>query len=166
MEWLDIDQECTIETYKRSRKRLTTLDTSEYSDNEKSHVSAMIRDLDYSIEWLERGHQPGNRRGAERLAAYQREIPMEIMDKYAKRPEPKKVVSLADWERMEYILSMLTDRERECYEMHIGGMYSTREIGRELGIRMQTVCENIKRAENKIKRYKTKPMPLLLDIVV
>jgi RNA polymerase sigma-70 factor (ECF subfamily) len=130
----------------------------------------MIRDIDYILEWMETGRRPGNKRGVERLAAYQREIPVDIMERYAAPPAHLTVQTndSLEWEyrKMEYILSLLTDRERQCYEMNIGGMYSEREIAQMIGIAQPTVHENLKRAQNKIKQYKSRPMPLLLEIVV
>lgn len=160
----DVDYNADIATYKRSRERILK------SDMEPTRKAALIANCDYAIAWLETGRRPGNKRGVERLAAYQREIPIELMDKYAAPAEPCRIqthiLRYQELLHMEYILSMLTDRERECYEMHVGGQRSTREIGELLGINHKTVHENIKRAENKIKQYKKRPMPTLLDIVV
>jgi RNA polymerase sigma-70 factor (ECF subfamily) len=124
----------------------------------------MISNCDYVIKWLETGRRPGNRRGVERLAAYQREVPTDIIERFMKPPEPVKFESELDWQRLEYILSMLTDRERDCYERHIGSMYSEREIAEMLGISRASVREFIARAERKIKQYKNRPIPLSLAI--
>ena len=155
----DLDYNADITTYRRTRARLC-----EARGDPK--VEAMIRDVDYILEWLETGRRPGNKRGVERLAAYQREIPTDLIEKYMQPTPPLSLLSQQDFERMEYILCMLTDRERECYEMHVAGMATFREIGEALGINHKTVHETVKRAEQKIKQYKRKPTPLLLEIVV
>lgn len=36
-------------------------------------LTDMISDITYSLEWMKKARRPGNRRGVERLAAYQRE---------------------------------------------------------------------------------------------
>ena len=164
IEWLG---HADIETYRITKLSLHELLPTIIDDNHKAHVRAMIRDCDYILEWMETGRRPGNKRGVERLAAYQREIPMELMEKYANPPKPVEFHNDDEYVMMEYILSMLTDRERQCYEMHIGGMYSFREIANYYEINVKTAFEAVTRAQTKIKRLKHKPMPLhlLLDIV-
>lgn len=163
IEWLG---HADIETYRITKLSLHELLPTIIEDNHAAHVRAMIRDCDYILEWMETGRRPGNKRGIERLAAYQREIPTDIMEKYANKPAPVQFHDDKEYVHMEYILALLTDRERECYEMHVGGQYSMREVAKMIGVSMQAVCENVKRAENKIKRYKTQPMPMMLEIVV
>lgn len=36
-------------------------------------LTDMISDIPYSLEWMKKARRPGNRRGIQRLAAYQRE---------------------------------------------------------------------------------------------
>jgi RNA polymerase sigma-70 factor (ECF subfamily) len=163
-EWLG---PADIETYRITKLSLHDLLPQIVEENHAAHVRAMIRDCEYVIEWLETGRRPGNKRGVERLAAYQREIPFELMERYAMKPERLKIESEPDWIRLEYILGLLSDRERECYELHIGGMYSFREIARKLHINVKTAHEAVTRAQLKIKRLKSQPTPvhLLLDFV-
>lgn len=167
IEWLG---PADIDTYHRTKARLQRTKTVGWTDEAKSHLNAMIRDCDYILEWLETGRRPGNKRGVERLAAYQREIPMEIMERYAAPSGPLILQTDAnetyEYQKMEFILSMLTERERECYEMQVGGLHTEREIASILGLKRATVQEFIRRAKTKIKKYKVQPMPLLLDIVV
>ena len=149
-----------IASYKHTRQELA-------NGPECKHKAWMIANLDYAIEWLETGRRPGNKRGVERLAAYQREIPTDVIERYMQPTPPLEVgYTEQEWNHAEFILSMLTDRERECFEMYVVGQSSYREIGELLGINHKTVEENVKRAQNKIKSYKTKPVPILLDIVV
>jgi RNA polymerase sigma-70 factor (ECF subfamily) len=163
-EWLG---PADVETYRITKLSLHELLPNIVEENHAAHVRAMIRDCDYVIEWMETGRRPGNKRGVERLAAYQREIPFELMERYAKPPERIVLESEFDWVRMEYILNMLTERERTCYELHIGGMWTEREIAQQLGIKRTTVQEFLKRANMKVKKYKTAPVPLrLLDLDV
>jgi RNA polymerase sigma-70 factor (ECF subfamily) len=149
-----------ISSYKHTRQELV-------EGPECKYKAWMVSNLDYAIEWLETGRRPGNKRGVERLAAYQREIPTDVIEKYMQPTPPLEVgYTEQEWNHAEFILSMLTDRERECFEMYVVGQSSYREIGELLGINHKTVEENVKRAQNKIKSYKTKPVPILLDIVV
>ena len=162
-EWLG---RADIETYRLSKQNLHELLPTIIDERHKAHVRAMIRDCDYIIEWMETGRRPGNKRGVERLAAYQREIPTDIMEKYANKPAPVQFHDDREYVHMEYILALLSDRERTCYEMNIGGMWTEREIASTLEISRTSVQEFLKRANAKIKKYRMKPMPMYLDIVI
>lgn len=162
----ELDYNADIFAYKRSRERIRR------SDMEASRKAALIANCDYAIMWLETGRRPGNKRGVERLAAYQREVSFETMERYAKPLESLRIQTTEEerLERlhMEYILSLLTERERECFELNNGHMYTEREIAQMLGIQRTSVQQFLMRAKNKIKKYKSQPMPLklLLDDVV
>lgn len=157
----ELDYSADIATYRRTRERLCKA-------RGDPKVEAMIRDVDYILEWLETGRRPGNKRGIERLAAYQREIPTDLIEKYMQPTPPFQVGDYEEWQyvKMEYILAMLSDRERECYELHIGGMMTDQEIADMLGIKRRTVREFLLRAEKKVQSYRKKPMPLSLNLVV
>lgn len=148
-----------IESYKHTRQELAEAPPCK-------HKAWMMSNLDYAIEWLETGRRPGNKRGIERYAAYQRNIPTELIERYMTPPPQVSLMSSDDFERVEYILCMLTDRERECYELHIGGRMTEREIADMLGIKRTSVQEFLKRANTKIKKYKSHPVPLYLNIVI
>lgn len=163
IEWLG---NADIETYRVTKRSLHELLPTIIDERHTAHVRAMIRDCDYILEWMETGRRPGNKRGVERLSAYQREIPTDIMEKYANKPAPVQFHDDREYVHMEYILALLTDRERTCYEMHIGGMWTEREIANTLEISRTTVQEFLKRAKAKIKKYSIQPMPMYLDIVI
>ncbi|MEC3629963.1 hypothetical protein ABEY01_11115 [Bacillus velezensis] len=42
--------------------------------NDKKIISSMISDIEFTLEWLQNGRQPGAHRGADRRDAYQRKI--------------------------------------------------------------------------------------------
>lgn len=161
-----------IESYRHTREELGAVNTRGWLKADKALLDGMRRDCDYTIEWLEKGRRPGNKRGVERLAAYQREIPFELMERYA-NPPPRAVIRTEnganmEYLHMEYILSLLSERERECYEFKIGGLHTEREIADIIGVTRTSVQEFLKRAQTKINKYKSQPMPLklLLDDVV
>ncbi|MDR6555453.1 sigma factor-like helix-turn-helix DNA-binding protein [Paenibacillus qinlingensis] len=161
IEWLG---HADIETYYTSKYSLLELLPNIVEENHKAHVRAMVRDCEYIIEWLETGRRPGNKRGVERLAAYQREIPSELMERYANPPKPVEFHDDNKYYHLEYVLTLLTERERECYEMRIGGMWNEHDIARNLGITRGAVQTFIRRAEAKVKKHKNKPIPLSLVI--
>jgi hypothetical protein len=101
---------------------------------ERQLLSEMIGDVEYVIEWLETGRRPGNRRGIERRAAYEREKPMDPirMQAFVARSTAGSPCNLTEWERfqLEDALSSLTERERECYVLTHGECFSFEETAR------------------------------------
>jgi positive control factor len=154
-----------ISTYKESLKRAKSMH-KKASDRDKSLLNGMIRDLQYAIEWMETGKQPGNKRGIERLAAYQRERPFDplMMQRFFRsqdetyiwdESEPESVISSAEQEMIEDALSVLTAKEREVYLMSRGHCLSYSQIANYLCIASSSVQTMIERAEKKIakRRY-------------
>lgn len=165
----------TLEAYKETRRRLLaaadrlTLGIHEReparTDEEISYIRrlesdlslvvGMISDCSYVIEWLETGRRPGNRRGIERRAAYQREIPT----------DPAKLPVVAIWPnalgeeeeeskpkllRLQAALRGLTERERDCYILAHGQGYTHAEIAGMLQISKSSVGTYLVRAQRKI----------------
>lgn len=133
------------------------------SDEDKKIIRGIISDLEFVIEWLTTGRQPGHKRGIERRAAYQREKPFDplLMQKYFRSSEPiyewddherESVITSWDRERIEDALSVLTDREREVYLMSRGYCLTYGEIANYLCISSSSVQTMIERAERKIKK--------------
>jgi RNA polymerase sigma-70 factor (ECF subfamily) len=114
----------------------------------------MISDCTFAIQWMHTGKRPGNRRGIERRAAYQREKLMDPlrMQAYVQNTRAGSAVNLTDWQRfqIEDALSRLSARERECYTMAHGEFFSYGEISLMLGISKSSVQEHIQRAQKKI----------------
>lgn len=116
-------------------------------------LESMASDLRYSLEWLKSGRRPGNRRGIERRAAYQRERPIDpihIQNFYANPIPEKCTVTDSDRARIEDALSVLTEREREVYLMAKGGCLSYSQIAEKLNVAKGTVQDTLERAEKKI----------------
>lgn len=148
-----------------------------YAEEERRILSGMEDSLQFCIKWMETGRMPGSRRGAERRAAYEREWPadpfrMEMAGKYF-RPvgavytaEPISnyevegpEIDADDLETirlfLEDILSCLSEREREVFEMrHVGGL-EYHEIAEELGVSEGNVFKTLDRAKRKIEDWKT-----------
>lgn len=136
------------------------------SNQDKSLLNGMIRDLKYAIEWMETGRQPGNKRGVERLAAYQRERPFDplLMQRFFRSRDEtyaweeavnESVISSAEQEMIEDALSVLTAKEKEVYLMSRGHCLSYSQIATYLCISSSSVQTMIERAEKKIakRRY-------------
>jgi positive control factor len=136
------------------------------SSQDKRLLKSMIRDLQYAIEWMETGRQPGNKRGVERLAAYQRERPFDplLMQRFFRSQdetyswddaENESVISSAEQEMIEDALSVLTAKEKEVYLMSRGHCLSYSQIANYLCISSSSVQTMIERSEKKIakRRY-------------
>lgn len=127
-------------------------------------LTDMISDITYSLEWMKNARRPGNRRGVERLAAYQRERECDplLMQRYFRSMDDnlyewdnhQQEHAIGEWDkiRLEDALSLLTEREKEVYLMSRGYCLTYREIARYLNITCSTVQSMIERAEKKIAR--------------
>lgn len=143
----------TVSNYIRSLNAARRTYNRADSDDKKV-ISGMISECEYVIEWLSTGRRPGNKRGVERLAAYQREKPVDPlrMQAYVSNAKAGSPSNLSDWERfqIEDALSRLSERERECYVMAHGECISFQDIADMLGISKGSVEEYVERAQRKI----------------
>ncbi|RDE19362.1 MULTISPECIES: sigma-70 family RNA polymerase sigma factor [Parageobacillus] len=151
-----------LQEYKQTLKHTKKL-FKHASDEDKKIIRGIISDLEFAIEWMETGRRPGNRRGIERRAAYQREKPFDplLMQKFFRSSEPtyewddheeENIITSWDRQRIEDALSVLTDREREVYLMSRGYCLTYSEIANYLCISSSSVQTMIERAEKKIKK--------------
>ncbi|CAH8709759.1 Fis family transcriptional regulator [Paenibacillus thiaminolyticus] len=90
-------------------------------ESDMSFLSSMISDREYDIEWMETGRRPGNKRGIERRAAYQRERPVDplkLQAYVAKSCSGGAVqaerITDRERDRIEFALGQLSPREKEC----------------------------------------------------
>ncbi len=127
-------------------------------------LGAMISDCTYVIDWLSTGRQPGARRGADRMAVYDREIPVdpERFHRIAAPPPPPRRMEVNDYNRLLQVTAILSRRECACFEMHHVGLWSEYEIADHLGISRDSVHEYLDRAQKKIKDFIGKPIQLEL----
>jgi positive control factor len=146
--------------YKRTLKT-TNKAYRQATDEEKKVLSGMISDLEYAIEWIQSGRRPYNRRGIERKAAYQRERPMDplIMQNYFANQTVGNVgITEENRARIEDALSVLTEREREVYEMRRAGGLSHARIAELLHVSKSTIQDTLERAEKKIEERTIKSL--------
>ncbi|MCM3651316.1 sigma-70 family RNA polymerase sigma factor [Metabacillus litoralis] len=124
--------------------------------SDKKLISSMISDLEYTIEWLEKGRQPGAKRGYDRRDSYKRMLIKDpkIIETFSKdiNKESDEEVSSWDLERINDALSVLTNREKEIFLLNKVQLYSYEEIADVLGVSKSTVQTNMKRAENKMMK--------------
>ncbi|MBJ8205502.1 sigma-70 family RNA polymerase sigma factor [Bacillus cereus] len=149
---------------KQYKKTLKQLEESKNCATEKDVeiISEMITDIEYSLEWMCTAKKPGNRRGIERRAAYEREKPCDplLMQRYVRSTEMQayewdtevKESVISEWDRiqLEDALSTLTEREKEIYVMSRGYGFTQDKISNYLKLQRTTVQEYLKRADKKI----------------
>ncbi|WJV19645.1 Fis family transcriptional regulator [Rossellomorea marisflavi] len=152
-----------IQEYRQTLQSVRNIQKN--GNEEKRIISGMISDLEFAIDWMSHCRRPGNRRGAERLAAYQREKPIDpmLMQRYF-RSQENNIYSwdshdseqvITDWEREQIncALSNLTYREKEYYLMARGRSISTSVIANYFCVSSSTIKTSLKRAEQKIQSH-------------
>jgi DNA-directed RNA polymerase specialized sigma24 family protein len=144
-----------IKEYNKSLYLVRKLQLRSNSEKDKELLGSMASDLQYSLDWLKSGRRPGNRRGIERRAAYQRERPvdpMKLQTYYSNPSAGKCTVTESDRERLDDALSVLTEREKEMYLMSKAGCLSYYQISLMLNVAKSTVQDTIERSEKKIAK--------------
>lgn len=113
----------------------------------------MVSDCKYVIDWLSHGRRPGNKRGIERRAGYEREILLEPIRMQNFTCDFKAIPSQGLTEdeqyQLDYILGLLSRRERECYMLANGEGFSHVAIAGMLMISAGSVSEYIQRAQKR-----------------
>lgn len=128
----------------------------------------MERELQFVIKWLTTGREPGGHRGAERLAAYQREVPFDPLwfqqSEHLNRPlypPAEKELPLPARRRLKWAMCVLSPREKKVYTMSRGEGFTSEEIGKMLRLHPGTVRKLIQRAEEKISNEKESSLFLI-----
>lgn len=122
--------------------------------SDKEILTQMETSTRWTYEYLQLGHEPGLRKGIHRRSRKQLEVLLDDMS-YIPAPEPqeKPDISPEDKEKLEQALSVLTDREREIFELVIGQNISQGEASQLLGVTRSTVGATIRRANGKFNRH-------------
>jgi DNA-binding CsgD family transcriptional regulator len=154
-----------IDRYKHTRKMLRAIRTLNTDKYEREVIGGMISDCQFVIEWLGTGRRPGNMRGIERRAAYQREKLMDPlrMQAFMSNSTAGSPANITESERskIEAALCTLSKRERECYELHHGMCYSLSKVAELLGIHKASAQSYIQSAKRKIEHEKLNSLFLI-----
>lgn len=130
-----------------------------------SLLNSMLSDVQLAIDWLRLGHNPGPRRGINRLSMDQLTIPVDPlrMQSYAQPAACGSPTTLTDSERYQIddALSTLSKREKECYVLKHGMCFSLRQIAEELSISKSTVQEYLSNADKKVTASKESSLFLI-----
>lgn len=148
-----------IQEYTNGRKQLINakqeLDVTDLVDSQDmKQINSMIDSLSYSIEWMEKGRQPGTFRGADKRAIYQRQYvgSMDFIPDIVEQLEPKRLYMTKEEKIiLSDILASFSVRERQCYLLHVAQGLSMGKIAKQMGISKSTVQTHISRAKRKVK---------------
>ncbi|ETT55205.1 hypothetical protein BSK66_31195 [Paenibacillus odorifer] len=139
---------------------------------DKNMMSAIISDLDYSIEWMETGYPPGWRRTIDRRSGAQRTSVwdpawMEYLTAYEvefqQEEEEGRCLQPHEQYAIEDAMHNLSERERQCFVLHHGCGMSLKQISLELDTKKSTVQSYLDRATTKVEI--NKGMSLFLQCV-
>lgn len=143
-------------------KRLKQLHTIEdierlaVIESDRNLISGMISEMQDDIQHMKTGRRPGNKRGAENLAAYQREISIDPgrflhianTEEDIKSEEEVKLLEGA----IEELLWFLSKREKDLYILFAGYNFSVQEIADLTGLTEGTIYQVLDRARKKIRK--------------
>lgn len=118
-------------------------------------INSMIEDMDFAIEWLGTGRQPGTYRGIDKRDAY-RHKQYDAMETIPDITEQLEKEPLYMDRKQRRVLMQLfrnfSDRERQCFLMYEAEQLSMQQIADKLGISKGTVQTYIKRAKDKVEQ--------------
>lgn len=146
-----------ITEYGKSKKLLEayklTLDPDNPDDRfDSKQVGGMISGLQVSMEWMRTSRSPGSRRGVDRKDAYKYCALMDMDLLPYVNPEPE-VMEITNENRRQLVnvLLKLSDRERQCYLLHMAQGLSYADIGKELKLTKAAVQSYVDRARGKVQ---------------
>ncbi|RTE05548.1 RNA polymerase subunit sigma-24 [Paenibacillus whitsoniae] len=117
-------------------------------------IKEMMSDVVYAIEWMHTGRRPGNKRGIERRAGYQRYKLLDPlrMQSFVSNTTAASPSTLTDHQRYQIkdALSRLSEQERECYVLAHGHCLSYSDIAKLLNIAKSSVQTYVERAQKKV----------------
>lgn len=123
----------------------------------KSMINSMVEDMDFAIEWLETGRQPGTYRGVDKRSVYQirslesMDLIPDITEQLDDENEKKLMMTREEKVVLADILSSFSRRERQCYILYTAHGLSMQKIANELCLSKATVQMYISRARKKVE---------------
>lgn len=125
-------------------------------------VNSMIDSLEYTIEYLELGHEPEPRRAIHRRANYQLEITTGNVEELrqwffnehgtAYEYEESGGFEISEWDKFKIddAMSTLSEQERTTFLLKNRDCYSLSQIADKMDVSIRTVRSYLNRAEKKI----------------
>lgn len=114
--------------------------------------SSMVSDTQFAIEIMETGKIPGAKWSVARWSKEDREVPVDPqqMARYVQNREPIQTAPGWKVKLLKKLMSSLTEREKNAYQLVRGQGYSFAQAGRAMGCKKGSVQIFVRRAEKKI----------------
>lgn len=129
---------------------------------DKGLINSMIDSTSDIIKWIETGVNPYYQSGVDRRYNYDvtnlsnMDIIPDITKQLKSEREELRRLSKEEIRTITKVLNALTERERECFLLHVAAGHSMNETGKILGIAKTTVQNHIEKSRKKIKRIVSK----------
>jgi positive control factor len=151
----------SLREVRKAYRAAETISNDDERETEKKIISGMISDLEYAIDWIEHGREPGKMRGADITKVYLKDpftIDASLKYKPMVTEEPSRDLTLAEKEMLEDALCKLSKRESEVYILYFAEGCSLRKIADLLGVERSTVQTHYERAIKKIEKRKNESL--------
>lgn len=129
-------------------------------------MGSMLSDVQLAIDWMEKGHNPGPRRGIHRRSGRQRTVTVDPlhMQSYAQPAACGSPTTLSDHERFQIddALSTLSDKEKQAYILRHGLCFSIGQVAQEMLISRSSVQKLLERADQKVVHNKSNSLFLVV----
>ncbi|PRS42920.1 Fis family transcriptional regulator [Bacillus sp. NMCC46] len=145
-----------IKEYKAALKETERSLAASKDEGEKKMYRSMIYDLEYAVEWMETEREPGARRDLDRRSYNQRTFLadngfLEVLSSKYHVPQPDPFeVNEDEKDLLDYVLSTLTQKEKEIFISVVGHNVSFSKCAALHGIAKGSVQKHIERARKKI----------------
>lgn len=144
-----------IRQYKVSLRSVNHARLKAKDEFDKKQLGSCADSLSYTIEYMEKGRVPGNRRAITRRSGTQREIPVSpdnvnFIKAAVLQRKPLDTLSEQQKELLDDLLAILTKNEKEAYVMVRGNGYSFGETAAIMEVAKGTVQNLVTRAEEKL----------------
>lgn len=151
--------------YKRTRALLMKAKGEPMDEEDTKLLNSMLSDVQFAIDWLQRGHTPEARRGIHRRSGRQRTMLVDPlrMQSYAQPEACGSPTTLSDHERFQIddALSTLSEREKQAYILRYGLCFSIGQVALEMDITRSSVQKMLERAAEKITDNKANSLFLV-----
>lgn len=143
----------TLRKTNREKYNVVTHGFEQEKTEDITKYNAMINDLQYVIEWLSYGREPGKLRGTDKRDVYSLLMDEDALSVLGDALPSESVpanISMKDKDRIEDALSALTKKERDAYVLHHGEQLSYERIADLMNVKKSTIQGHMERAEKKV----------------
>lgn len=147
-----------LEGYRLTRRGLRALRTLATIPSDREIICNMINDCTWAIFRMESGSYPRRRRAWNRVSYWQRTVflepdSLERMANRFRKDEDQSSITPEQRDRIDEMMNLLTDRERDCFTAVYGEGFSFGEVAEVLNISKSSVGTYINRAKKKFAKW-------------